>query len=148
VTAILSTMSSDPSCPFCRIVLGADAAHVVYQDVDSIAFLDRSPAARGHTLVVPRDHARNLFDIEPSSAGTLLSSAVQVARLIQRSLRPDGLTMLQANERAGGQTVFHVHLHLVPRWNGDDLITPWRVEKADDSVLASTRLTMLAAGEA
>jgi histidine triad (HIT) family protein len=58
------------------------------------------------------------------------------------------MTMLQANERAGGQTVFHVHLHLVPRWTGDDLITPWRVKRADDTALATTRLTMLANGQA
>jgi histidine triad (HIT) family protein len=140
-------MSADPSCAFCRILRGSEPAHIVYEDADSIAFLDREPASEGHSLVVPRVHARTLLDIDPSNAGALMTSATLVARMINRAFHPDGMTLVQTNERAGGQTVFHVHLHLVPRWNGDKRIEPWRVERADANNLAATRLRMLAAVE-
>jgi histidine triad (HIT) family protein len=140
-------MRTDESCSFCRIVHGSDPAFVVYEDAHSIAFLDRQPAAEGHTLVVPRIHSRTLFDIDPSNAGALMTSATFVARLIHRALQPDGMTLIQTNEHAGGQTVFHVHLHLVPRWNGDKLITPWRADRADVNALGSVRSRLLAAVE-
>jgi histidine triad (HIT) family protein len=136
-------MTFDPTCPFCNIVRGSEPAHVVYEDEDSIAFLDFAPAAEGHTLVIPRDHARTLLDISPTSAGALLSSATHVARVIDQTFHPDGMTLVQANERAGGQTVFHVHLHLVPRWKGDDLFRPWRTERIPTESLAATRLKMI-----
>jgi histidine triad (HIT) family protein len=137
-------MTFDPQCPFCNIVRGFDPAHVVYEDEDSIAFLDFAPAAEGHTLVIPRTHARTLLEISPTVAGALMSSATHVAHVIDRTLRPDGLTMVQTNERAGGQTVFHVHLHLVPRWNGDELLRPWRTTRVPDEILKETQSKMMA----
>ncbi|MGB8198044.1 MAG: HIT family protein [Acidimicrobiales bacterium] len=139
-------MSFDPTCPFCDIARGAGPAHVVYEDEHSMAFLDIAPAAEGHTLVIPRTHARTLLDIAPASAATLMSGATQVARLIDRTFHPDGMTMVQANERAGGQTVFHVHLHLVPRWNGDPLFRPWIATRAPTELLSATHARMVAAG--
>jgi histidine triad (HIT) family protein len=136
-------MTLDPTCTFCNIVRGSESAHVVYEDEDSMAFLDFAPAAEGHTLVIPRDHARTLLDISPDSAGALLRSATHVARVIDQTFHPDGMTMVQTNERAGGQTVFHVHLHLVPRWKGDDLFRPWRTERISVETLAATRLKMI-----
>jgi histidine triad (HIT) family protein len=137
-------MTSDPECPFCNIVRGSEPAHIVYEDEDSIAFLDIAPAAEGHTLVIPRTHARTLLEIAPASAGALMSSATHVAHLIDRTFRPEGMTMVQTNGRAGWQSVFHVHLHLVPRWNGDELIRPWRSTRAPDEVLTATKLKMIA----
>jgi len=142
--AILLTMRTDESCTFCRIVHGSDPAYVVYEDAHAIAFLDRQPAAEWHTLVVPRTHSRSLFDIDPLNAGALMTSATFVARKIRRIIRPDGMTLIQSNEHAGGQTVFHVHLHLVPRWNGDNLITPWRAERANADELAAIQSRMMA----
>lgn len=72
-----------------------------------------------------------------------MTSATYVARLIQRTVNPDGMTLIQSNEHAAGQTVFHVHLHLVPRWNGDNVIEPWRAKGVDDGALASTRSKIL-----
>jgi len=143
-TAILVNVSDDSSCSFCRIVSGAEPAQIIYEDADSIAFLDREPAAEGHTLVVPRLHARTILDITPVSAGALMTAATRVARMIDRTLHPDGMTMVQTNEHAGGQTAFHIHLHLVPRWERDNLITPWKAERADVRVLATTRLRIIA----
>lgn len=118
---------------FCRIVDGTDPAYVVYQDPDSIAFFPLAPAAEGHTLVVPRAHARTLLDLAPDSAGALMIAATNVARMIDHALHPDGLTMFQTNERAGWQSVFHVHLHLVPRWENDHLIAPWTSKRSGDA---------------
>jgi histidine triad (HIT) family protein len=136
-------MTFDPACPFCDIVRGLGTAHVVYEDERSMAFLDFAPAAEGHTLVIPRTHARTLLDISPTSAAALMSSATHVARLIDRTFHPDGMTMVQANERAGGQTVFHIHLHLVPRWNGDALFRSWQAHRAPTETLATTRLKLM-----
>jgi len=136
-------MTLDPTCPFCNIVGGSEPAHLIYEDEESLAFLDIAPAAEGHTLVIPRSHARTLLDISPTSAGALLASATLVARIIERTFHPDGMTMVQTNERAGGQTVFHVHLHLVPRWDGDELFRPWRTKRTSDETLATTRLRMI-----
>ena len=137
-------MSPDSPCSFCRILSGDEPAHVVFDDADAVAFLDWAPAATGHTLVVPRQHARTLLDMDPASAGALMSSAARVARLLDRALHPDGLTMLQTNEEAGWQSAFHVHLHLIPRWTGDDLVLPRRPELADERALADTRRRILA----
>ncbi len=131
-------MSDDTSCSFCRIIDWTEPAHIVYEDANTVAFLDREPAAEGHTLVVPRVHARTLLDIDPANAGELMTSATCVARLIQRVLNPDGLTMLQTNEPAGWQSAFHVHLHLIPRWNGDGLVLPGAPKRADRETLATT----------
>jgi histidine triad (HIT) family protein len=137
-------MRTDESCLFCRIVRGSDPAYVVYEDANSIAFLDRQPAAEGHTLVVPRVHSRTLLDIGPENAGALMTSATLVARIIHRALQPDGMTLIQTNEHAGGQSVFHVHLHLVPRWNGDNVIVPWRAQRADPLELDPIQSKLLA----
>jgi histidine triad (HIT) family protein len=136
-------MTFDPACPFCDIVRGNAPAHVVYEDDGSIAFLDFAPAAEGHTLVIPRAHARTLLDISPADAGALMSCATRVAHLIDRTFHPDGMTMVQTNERAGGQTVYHVHLHLIPRWNGDELFRPWRATRAPAEVMTATQVRMV-----
>ena len=136
-------MTVEPPCIFCDIVGGSEPAHIIYEDVHSIAFLDIAPSAEGHTLVVPRTHARTLLDIAPASASALMRCATDVARVIDRTFHPDGMTMIQTNERAGGQSVFHVHLHLVPRWIEDGLIGPWRAERIPAEILAATRLKMI-----
>lgn len=136
-------MSLEPDCTFCNIVRGSLPAHLIYEDQDSMAFLDIAPAAQGHTLVIPRAHARTLLDIAPESAGALMSCATYVARIIDRTFHPDGMTVVQTNERAGGQTVFHVHLHIVPRWIGDDVLRPWRTHRVPAEILEATRLKMI-----
>jgi histidine triad (HIT) family protein len=139
-------MSDDTSCTFCRIIVGTEPAHIVYEDANAVAFLDRAPAAEGHTLVVPRVHSRTLLDIDLSNAEDLMNSTTLVARLIQQTFHPDGLTMLQTNERAGWQSVFHVHLHLIPRWSGDGLVLPHEPMRAETQTLAATRLKFVLAG--
>ena len=109
-----------------------------------MAFLDQRPVVEGHILVVPRIHARTILDMVPTSAGALMIAATHVARIVHRTLQPDGLTVFQTNEVAGGQSVFHVHLHLVPRWEGDNLVAPWSAELAEENDLAQVRLKIIA----
>jgi histidine triad (HIT) family protein len=103
-------------CAFCRIVAGNLPAHVVYEDETTIAFLDNAPLERGHTLVVPKHHARNLFDIDPDLAAQVTQVVARIAPRLVAAVGADGLNVSQNNERAAGQLVFHYHVHLIPRW--------------------------------
>jgi histidine triad (HIT) family protein len=114
------------SCPFCRIASGIEPAHIVAEDEHCLAVLDLSPAARGHTLVIPRDHVADLWSADPDIAAAVGRTCAMVARQIKARLRPDGLTMRQNTGEASGQRVFHLHVHLVPRWHGDGNVGwPW-----------------------
>ena len=136
-------MTSHPSAPasrgcvFCSIVAGSLPAHRIYEDQDTLAFLDIHPAAAGHTLVVPKTHATDLFTIAPETAAAVMRSATRVARRLDEVLTPDGLTVIQTNRAAGWQDVFHLHMHLVPRWDTDTLVRPWTPEAAQSSDLAA-----------
>lgn len=118
------------ACAFCMIASGAGPAHVVLEDERALAFLDRYPATRGHTLVVRRSTRRTCGPStnRPSQPSRpWLSFASAVAHLLRERLRPDGLTLFQANERAGWQDVSHLHVHVVPRYGGDGLVRPWQM---------------------
>ncbi len=106
-------------CIFCKIVAGEIPAHKVYEDESSLAFLDIMPSSRGHTLVIPKRHAAGLDDISPESLATTVLTAQTVARILRSKLQPDGMNMIQNDGAAAGQAVFHYHLHLLPRWEGD-----------------------------
>ena len=113
-------------CVFCGVVRGRLPAHVVLEDDLTVAFLDVRPAARGHTLVVPRAHVEHLWDADADSAAAVMRTAHAVAAVLRSHLAPDGLTLRQNTGRASGQEVPHLHLHLVPRWHGDGTIGwPW-----------------------
>ena len=113
-------------CLFCRVVRGELPSYVVLEDELSVAFLDVRPAARGHTLVVPRAHVEHLWDADPDSAAAVMRTAHGAAALLRDRLAPDGLTLRQNTGEASGQQVPHLHLHLVPRWHGDGTIGwPW-----------------------
>jgi len=129
-----------PDCVFCGIVSGAVPARIVYSDDRTLAFLDIAPAAPGHTLVIPKGHVAQLLEATPEGAAAVIQAARNVARLLDAKLQPDGLTLFQAIKSAGWQDVPHLHVHVVPRWNGDDLVRPWTSELAEphelDDVLA------------
>jgi len=119
-------------CVFCGIVGGSVRCWKVYEDDNAVAFLDRSAVTPGHALVVPRVHASDIWDIEQSVAGRLMECVHQVALLLKNALDPDGLTLFQANRTAGWQDVFHMHVHVVPRYDGDRLVKPWDVPPTDE----------------
>ncbi len=111
-------------CIFCAIAAHRAHAAVIYEDEQSVAFLDLHPIARGHSLVIPREHCANLFDLTDAAGSAVMRTTVKVAGALQRELAPDGLNLLQSNGRAAGQTVYHFHFHLVPRWSKDGLFLP------------------------
>lgn len=126
-----------PACVFCRIVSGDSPAYVVAEDALTVAFLDRGQATEGHTLVVPRSHADDIWTITDKDASAVIHMAKRVAHLLDERLSPDGLNLTQSNRAAGWQDVFHFHLHVIPRWSGDGLTPPWRPTRPPEDQLAS-----------
>ncbi|MFJ5265698.1 HIT family protein [Streptomyces sp. NPDC088387] len=137
------TAAVHDDCPFCQIAAGTLHAEVLHRDEATIAFLDRTAVMEGHTLVVPRAHAANLWEIGEADAAAVMRTVHRTARLLRDVLAPDGLTLFQANEEAGWQDVFHLHVHLVPRRTGDPLRRPWSARPADPAELARTRQLLL-----
>lgn len=121
------------ACIFCEIVAGRAPKHAVHEDDRTLAFLNISPATRGHTLVVPKRHWRNLLDADPEDLAAVARSGQVVARRLRERLGCDGISVFQSNEPAGWQTVFHYHVHVVPRHIGDPLRVPWHVGPAAPS---------------
>jgi histidine triad (HIT) family protein len=128
-------MSAD-DCIFCRIADGTASAHRVYEDAQTVAFLDLRPAAPGHTLVIPRLHARNLMDSAREDLEATVRTSQRVARALQSVLEPDGIRVAQFNGAAAGQTVFHYHVHLVPVQSGSSTAAHGRSEAEDGALTA------------
>jgi histidine triad (HIT) family protein len=106
---------------FARILRGDVPCHKVYEDDVSLAFMDVMPQADGHVLVLPKSPARNILDADPEMLGKLIARVQKIALAVKEALAADGLTILQYNEPAGGQTVFHLHFHILPRWKDVEL---------------------------
>jgi histidine triad (HIT) family protein len=126
----------DDSNVFARILRGELPCHKVYETGDVLALMDIMPRADGHTLVIPKVAARTLLDIAPGPLATLFQSVQIVARGVATAMGADGLTIQQFNESAGGQVVFHLHVHVIPRWNGQPL-RPHTGQMADPATLAA-----------
>ncbi|GAA0912612.1 hypothetical protein GCM10009560_03530 [Nonomuraea longicatena] len=109
-----------------------------------MAFLDRSPAAPGHTLVVPRVHARDIWELSEDEHARVARTAHRVARLLKAALQPEGLSIRHASGAAAGQDVFHFHLHVIPRRRGDAIGPGWEAARADDRELVEVRARILA----
>ncbi len=107
------------TCLFCRIAARQIPAHVVYEDPAAVAVLDVRPRAPGHTMVLPRVHAETILDLPASQVGPVFEAVRQVTDLIKRSLHPDGFTIGINHGMASGQTVNHLHIHVIPRWLRD-----------------------------
>lgn len=119
-------------CIFCKIVAGEIPSKKIYEDDSHIAFLDIFPASRGHSLVIPKAHHADIHTISSSGYGALASVAKQVADLLHIKLGSEGTTIMQMNREAGWQTVFHAHMHVIPRWRNDALHKPWDIAPADE----------------
>ncbi|MBX0328918.1 HIT family protein [Oscillochloris sp. ZM17-4] len=111
---------------FTRIVNGEIPAAKVYEDAQTLAFLDVSPASRGHTLVICKEELPTLLDLSPDLLAAVARTVQLVARAISAALSPDGLNIVQNNGAAAGQVVPHYHVHIIPRWEGDRAIAHWR----------------------
>lgn len=124
------------NCIFCAIVDGVIPAAKVYEDDQILAFMDINPANPGHLLVIPKRHYRNIFDMDVEMAGKIMRVGTRLASVVKTALNPDGLNLLQSSESAAFQTVFHFHLHLIPRWEDDSLVLPWQPQQGDINQIA------------
>ncbi|MBL4622811.1 MAG: HIT family protein [Immundisolibacteraceae bacterium] len=116
------------ACVFCDIVAGKSVATTVHEDHWTLAFLDINPINPGHTLVIPKQHHQNLLEIDQQAYQHLADATLKVAQAVQAAINPDGINIFQANGVAAGQTVFHLHNHVLPRYQHDRL----RVELLTD----------------
>ena len=123
-------------CIFCRLIAGEIPAARVYEDAQTIAFMDLGQVTPGHVLVATRRHGATLLDITPEEAGAAMQTAQRIAVAAQAAFDPAGLTILQANGAVGGQTVGHFHLHVVPRHEGDGIALSWPRKEPGFEVLA------------
>ena len=115
-------------CVFCKIVARQIPATVVHEDEHTLAFMDLGQVNPGHVLVAVKRHAENLYALDEAQAAAVLRAAARVARAIRDAFAPQGLSVYQANGKAAGQTVFHYHVHLVPRHEGDGMALTWPVK--------------------
>jgi histidine triad (HIT) family protein len=117
--------ATDPDCLFCKIVAGEIPATIVAQDERTVSFMDINPATRGHALVVPRTHARDLLEIDPADLAAVAQAGQRLARAAKTALGADGINLINSCGAVAWQTVFHFHLHVIPRYEDDPLRLPW-----------------------
>jgi len=120
---------------FSRIVQGEIPAAKIYEDDQTLAFLDINPATRGHALVICKEEHPDLLSVPPDLLAAVAQTTQKVARAITEALKPDGYNVMQNNGSAAGQEVFHYHVHIVPRWEGDNAIRAWKQGTADTQEL-------------
>ena len=112
-------------CIFCKIANGIIPSATIYENSDFKVILDVSPASKGHTLILPKEHFDNIFDMDADTAGKLFSLAAAVARALKQATGCDGMNIVQNNGEIAVQTVFHFHMHLIPRYEGDSVQVSW-----------------------
>jgi histidine triad (HIT) family protein len=139
----------DLDCEFCQIVRGERPARVVAEAPDVLAFFPLRPVCLGHTIVIPKTHVRDLWATSSLPGAGLMQVAIRVGQAIRMALRPDGLNLISSAGEAASQTVFHLHLHVVPRWAGDHLGNIWPpspslTDEVKDETAATIRATYMA----
>ena len=130
-------MPADPDCLFCKIVAGDLPARVVDSDDRTVSFMDINPATKGHALVIPREHAPDLLSVPQEDLDACMRAAQRLARKAKERLGADGINLLNSCGPAAWQTVFHFHVHVVPRYDDDPLELPWTPAPGDDAEIAA-----------
>jgi histidine triad (HIT) family protein len=120
---------------FSRIVSGEIPAHKVFEDQETLAFMDINPAARGHTLVISKAEYPDLLTLPPEILAAATRTVQRVGLALQAALKPDGINIIQNNGAAAGQEIFHYHVHIIPRWEGDTAVRLWKPQSADQDEL-------------
>jgi histidine triad (HIT) family protein len=128
---------TDPDCLFCKIVAGQLPGQIVAEDERTVAFMDINPATRGHLLVVPRRHAKDLLEIEPEDLAATVRAAQGLARRVSERLAADGVNLLNSCGAVAWQTIFHFHIHVIPRYADDPLRLPWQPAPGDPDQIAA-----------
>lgn len=135
----------DPDNIFGKILRGEFSSHRVYEDADVLAIMDVFPQSRGHTLVIPKAASRNLLDADPAAIARIMPTLQRLARAVKAATGADGLRLAQFNEAPAGQTVFHLHFHLIPMYEGLPLGRHGDGGRADDAELAVLARSIAAA---
>jgi histidine triad (HIT) family protein len=131
-------VAADDDCIFCKILAGELPAQIVDEDERTIAFMDIAPATRGHALVIPRAHTADLLSIEHDDLEAVAVAAKRLAARAKERLGAEGVNLLNSCGRAAWQTVFHFHVHVIPRYSDDPLRLPWVPEQGDLAQIAAT----------
>ncbi|MDO9459852.1 MAG: HIT family protein [Alphaproteobacteria bacterium] len=127
-------MTGDPNCIFCKILRGEIPSVKIHEDEETLAFMDVMPQSPGHCLVIPKNHAANIFEVSTDDAAILIRATHRLAQAVNTALKPDGVGLYQFNGSAAGQTVFHIHFHVIPRYKDVELVMHAR-DMVDKSVL-------------
>ena len=130
-------MNRPEDCLFCGIVAGKIPSQTVDSDERTMSFMDINPATRGHALVVPKRHSTDLMDVSDEDLTASIAAARRLARRMDEVLKPDGFNVLNASRPAAWQTVFHFHLHVIPRYEDDPLKLPWIPRGGDEDEIAA-----------
>src|SRR3954465_8682932 len=128
---------TDADCIFCKIVAGDRPSHKIGEDDKTLAFMDLHPWTRGHALVIPKAHSRNVYDADPQDLAAAHIAAQRVAQSMRDALDCEGINIVQSSEPAAMQTVFHTHVHVVPRYSDDGLHLPAHPKQGDHEELAA-----------
>ena len=126
----------DENCIFCKIAAGEIPSATLYEDDDFRVILDLGPASKGHALILPKNHYRNLYDIDDEVASKAILLAKKMITKLTDVLNCDGYNIVQNNEEAAGQTVFHFHMHIIPRYKDDGQVIGWNPQESDPEVQA------------
>jgi histidine triad (HIT) family protein len=132
----------DDNCIFCAIVAGEGPAEIIDSDEHTVTLMDINPATKGHALVIPRDHTEDLMSISEEDLCHTAVAAQRIAKRMETTLQPDGFNLINACRAAAWQTVFHFHIHVVPRYEDDPLELPWIPRGADMDELAKIAATI------
>ena len=124
-------MSRDPDCIFCKIIAGEIPSFKLYEDDDTFAFMDINPANEGHALVIPKQHAADVHAVSDAAITATVLTAKKIAAALEQTLQPGGLNLLQCNGAAAAQSVLHFHMHVLPRYVGDELKLNWGLKPGD-----------------
>jgi histidine triad (HIT) family protein len=130
-------MVRDPDCVFCQIIAGELPSQRVDEDERTVAFMDINPATRGHVLVVPKAHAADVLEIDSEDLAATVIAAQRLARKVTERLGADGVNLLNSCGSAAWQTVFHLHIHVIPRYADDPLRLPWTPSPGDPEQIAT-----------
>jgi len=128
---------TDPDCIFCKILAGELPVTIVDEDERTIAFMDISPATRGHALVIPRTHSADLLSVDAQDLQAVALASRRLARRVSERLRADGVNLVNSCGPAAWQTVFHFHMHVIPRYEDDPLRLPWTPAPGDPEEIAA-----------
>ena len=112
-------------CLFCQIINGEKPSHKVYEDENTYAFLDINPRNKGHTLVIPKKHRETFLDLKEKEVTSLFQKVQKIAKAVKKATNAEGFNLLQNNEKAAGQIVDHVHIHVIPRYTEDNVELKW-----------------------